>query len=680
MNNKFLIIILLFCKIGLCAQGPDDIRIIKEKLYNIILDQQFKEEYATAQSVDTLLKNITTAGNWPDINYQDKTDSKWQPAEHWFRLVKLSVFYKNEQSGYYKNQQLHDAIFNGIHYWIKEKPKANNYWWNAIGVPGYLGTVLILMEDEIDETIRKEGVGLLMLGVKPDYYDYYGKATGQNLLWIATAHLYAACLTNDLKGIERVFKAVADEIIITEKEGIQPDYSFYQHGQQNYALGYGKGFSNTAVRFIYLANQTSFQFSQDKINIISHYILDGQQWITRGSFLEYSAMGREISRKIIDRGNLLVSLKWMTEVDPGRAREYEAFSKRLSDDKTAEPLVGNKYFWRSDLMIHHRKNYYFSLKATSDRIVSSESGNGENIKGFYQGNGTYYLIRNGNEYHEIFPVWNWRKLPGAIIAQKAETLPLFNWGDGARGKTSFVYGISDSLYGCFAYDYDKDNVTAHRSWFFFDNEIVCLVNSVCGDSLYQTINQCLLNGNVWAKQTKSGDKFNKVYHDSVGYCINKNNFTLDLRQEKQTGSWKDINLTASPDIISKSIFTLGINLGPKVIDGAYSYFIVPGVSLGNFKHYNPADHIEIIRNNKSIQAVYQKDIQQVQAAFFSQGTLKLPWNNLSVMMKNPGLIIVKKTNNKLIIDYGKSKSLKHTEIELNSKIAFENDDLVIGIQ
>jgi len=359
MHNKFLIIVLLFCKIGLHAQVLDDIRIIKEKLYQINLEQQFKEEYATSQSVDTLIKNITPAGNWPDINYHDKTDSKWQPAEHWFRLVKLSVFYKNEQSGYYKNQQLHDAIFSGLRYWIKEKPKANNYWWNAIGIPGYLGSVLILMEDEIDEAIREEGVKLLMLGVKPDYYDYYGKATGQNLLWIATAHLYAACLTNDLKGLDRVFKAVADEIIVTEKEGIQPDYSFYQHGQQNYALGYGKGFSNTAVRFIYLANQTSFQFSQDKITIISHYILDGQQWMTRGSFLEYSAMGREISRKLIDKGNLLVSLKWMMEVDTNRANDYEAFSKRLSNKKTEEPLIGNKNFWQTNLMTHPRQHYYF---------------------------------------------------------------------------------------------------------------------------------------------------------------------------------------------------------------------------------------------------------------------------------------------------------------------------------
>jgi chondroitin AC lyase len=658
------------------SEAMNDVSIIKSRLYQVNLAQEFKDEYTTDQSTDSLIKKITPAGNWPDINYKDKTDSRWQPAEHWFRLVKLAVDYKNEKSSYYKNHLLKDAILNGIRYWIREKPKANNYWWNVIGVPGYLGSVLILMEDELDEFMLKGGVDLLLVGVKPDYYDYHGKATGQNLLWIATAHLYAACLTNDEVGLERVFASVADEIVLTQNEGIQPDFSFYQHGPQNYALGYGKGFSNTAVRFIYLANQTSFQFSQDKINIISHYILDGQQWMTRNGFLEYSAMGREISRQKIDKGNMLVSLRWMKEVDTLRANEYDAYYQRLSESNTSNPLIGNKYFWRSDLMIHQRKHYYFSVKGTSDRIISSESGNGENIKGFYQGHGTYYLVRNGKEYENIFPIWNWRKLPGSLVAQKTSPLPLFNWGDGARGKTSFVYGISDGLYGCFGYDYNKDSVSAHRSWFFFDDQIVCLVNGVSGDSLYQSINQCLLKGKIWTN--KGGSGVTKIYHDSVGYVINHGNFPIECKQEKQTGSWKDINLAAGSDSVSKDVFTLGVQLSEKVKEGTYAFTILPAVSLKEFQKYQLANKVVILRNSISLQAVLQKEIQQVQAIFFKPDILKLPWKNISVSMKKPGLMMIKKINNQLIIDYSEKEIKKHIEVAMKPGVIFENDDIVAG--
>ena len=660
------------------SQSNDDIVKIKAKLYNISVNAKYPEEYYTDKSIDELTKNMSTAGNWPDINYLDKTDSKWAPAEHWVRLLKLALLYKNEKSIYHGNKELRTAILNAIAWWLKERPQANNYWWNAIGIPGYMGEVYILMEKELDDSLKIKGVELMKVGVKPTYYDYHGVATGQNLFWIANAHLYACCISNDIEGCKRAFKSVSDEIVITEKEGIQPDYSFYQHGQQNYTFGYGKGFSTMGVRFFYLANQTAFQFPQEKIDIISHYILDGQQWMSRYNYLEYTAMGREISRNAPGPGSMLIALKWMEEIDTAKAKQYQSFYNRLNNIRSEKSLVGNRYFWRSDLMVHQRKDYYFSLKTTSNRILSSESGNGENIKGFYQGNGTYYLIRRGDEYKDIFPIWDWRKIPGSLIAQKNELTPLFNWGSGARGSTSFVYGISDSLYGCFAYDYNKDKVTARRSWFFFDHEIIYLANSINGDSLYQSINQCLLKGEIWTdKSASKNNQTQKVFHDSIGYFIDHNNYSVEIKNEKQKGSWREINLTSSADEITKNVFSLGIYLGDKVIDASVAYAILPAVSLEEFKKYSFQDHVTILENNKLMQAVYQKDIEQVQVVFFDKGKLELPWKKLIIQMKKQGLVILKKINNKLVIDYSQPFPKKHIELMLDDKIQYQNDELEI---
>ena len=660
-------------------QSMQDLQSIKAKLYRLSAEAKYPEEYVTGKRIEDLISNMSPEGNWPDINYQDKSDANWLPAEHWVRLLKLAVSYRNTGSSFYGNAEVRNTLIKGISWWLTNTPVAKNYWWNAIGVPGYMGEVYILLESELSDSLKIKGAALMKLSVKPTYYDYHGVATGQNLLWEASAHLYASCILNDIEGVKRVFKYVANEIVITENEGIQPDYSFYQHGQQNYAFGYGKGFSTSGVRFFYLANQTAFQFSQDKIDIMAHYLLDGQQWMTRYAYLEYTAMGREISRKGISRSGILIALQWMMDIDPAKKQQYQAFYERLSGNTTTPALVGNRYFWRSDLMVHQRKDYYFSLKTTSNCTLSGESGNGENLKGYYQGNGTYYLVQTGNEYKEIFPIFNWRQLPGGLIPQVTTSIPLFNWGAGARGASSFVYGISDSMYGCYAYDYQKEKVTARRAWFLFDQELVCLANSIQGDSLYQSINQCILNGAVWDDgNMQSNGHLQKVFHDSVGYCILSSEYPVVLKTAIHFGSWKDINQTGSPLSIEKKVFTLGIDLGPTVKDASLAYAIVPAVSLPAFKSYTITNHIAILQNNHQLQAVYQKDLQQVQAVFYTDTTLLLPWYHLQLKMKRQGLLLIKVEGNTVVIDYGAPFPRQRVELKLHSKLIYDNTVFTIA--
>jgi len=676
--KKILFFVVLFSAVAIClhAQSLSDVEKIKAKLYQISLSRALPVEMNIDIDASQMLKTINGLGSWPDINYQDKTASAWEPAKHLKRTFELSVQYRDEKSQFFGKTEVRNAIINALRFWTNNPPIASNGWWNMIGAPNLLGGIYVLMETDIDKDLMEKGVALMKYSVKSNYYDYYGKATGQNALWIASAHMYASCITNDVEGLKRVFKTVADEIVVSEKEGIQPDYSFYQHGPQNYAFGYGKGFAETAAKYFFLANQTAFQFTDEKIAVLSNYMLQGQQWMTRYSYLEYTATGREISRQAINLDPILSALKWMKEVDPDRSSEYEAFYNRLSGNKQEKPLIGNRYFWRSDLMVHHRPAYYFSLKATSDRIFSGESGNGENTKGWYQGNGTFYLVRTGNEYHEIFPVWNWRKLPGLLASQKLEPLPQFLWGAGSKGATSFVYGITDGLYGCFGYDYNKEKVTAKRAWFMFDNEIVNLISNASGDSLYQSINQCLQNGEVWSGTKNKSGNINRIFHDSVGYFINSTDKVV-MKSQNQTGSWKDINNSAGAELITKKVFSPGIDLGNNAVDKSYFYAILPSISLEEFKGYKLKDHVQILQNNNEIQSVHQKDIQQVQAVFYSSGKLRLPWGKISVEMKKAGLLMIKKTGNKLLIDYCQPTEKKHIEVMLDGKFYFKNEEIEV---
>jgi chondroitin AC lyase len=116
------------------------------------------------------------------------------------------------------------------------------------------------------------------------------------LLWEAFNHVYASALAGDEAWFKSCIYRSSQRICNYYAEGIQPDYSFHQHGALSYAFGYGKDFSLSAAQILYTAHGTKFSLPDEKINIISDFLLEGQRWCSYRNMLEYTAMGREISR------------------------------------------------------------------------------------------------------------------------------------------------------------------------------------------------------------------------------------------------------------------------------------------------------------------------------------------------------------------------------------------------
>ena len=132
--------------------------------------------------------------------------------------------------------------------------------------------------------------------------------------------------------------------------------------------------------------------------------------------------------------------------------------------------MGNKHFWRSDYTVHHRPTYFISLKLCSERTVGVETDvNSENLLGYFLPYGLTYIYRRGDEYEDIFPVWNWARLPGVT---SPDDIPVI------KGKftqeVAFVGGVSDGKYGLSAMEMDVRETTGKKSWFWFDKELVAL--------------------------------------------------------------------------------------------------------------------------------------------------------------------------------------------------------------
>ncbi len=110
---------------------------------------------------------------------------------------------------------------------------------------------------------------------------------------------------------------------------------------------------------------------------------------------------------------------------------------------------------------------------------------------------------NGNEYVDIFPVWEWDRIPGTTLPAGEKRNPV-DWG--TKGTCTFTGGVSDGKYGVMTFRLNDYGVKAQKSWFMFDNEVVCLGSGIGSDvpaDIVTTLNQCHLDGNTWINTGKS---------------------------------------------------------------------------------------------------------------------------------------------------------------------------------
>ena len=91
-------------------------------------------------------------------------------------------------------------------------------------------------------------------------------------------------------------------------------------------------------------------------------------------------------------------------------------------------------------MVHRRPDYYVSVRMCSDEVANAETCNGEGLRIHNTADGTTIVKHYGDEYTGIFPVWDWRRVPGTT-AEIVDT-PLA--GDPRyKGTAGFVGGVSD---------------------------------------------------------------------------------------------------------------------------------------------------------------------------------------------------------------------------------------------
>ncbi|HEX2951142.1 MAG TPA: polysaccharide lyase 8 family protein [Armatimonadota bacterium] len=606
-----------------------------------LLQQTVKERMATLQA----------DGHWADIDYTNQNRASWAPMQHLSYLYNMTQLYCLPGQALYGDEILKQKILVAYQYWLTRQLRCVNWWYNDIGCPLSLARTMLLCRDILSPSQLADGIKYL------DRYPWSAwppsQSTGENLVWGTQIAIMSGCLEPSADKVQKSIQRMLQEICITSGtlEGIKTDMSFYQHGTQLYSGGYGMGFAADCAFFAYLVHGTRFAFPKAQLDLLSSYVLDGEQWMMRGRTFDYSAVGREITRPRKNGSGLATTCDYLAQVNPTRAGEFTAMAQRIrAGFATGNDFSGNRHFWKSDLMTHHRPGYYASVRVTSARLLTSEWGNDEGKLSHHLADGAMYLMRRGDEYLDIFPVWEWQRIPGTTVEYLPT--PLDPKKVQQRGEKRFAGGVSDGLYGVAAMDFSRQALSAHKAWFFFDREIVCLgsgITCTTDNPVVTTINQCLLNGPVTvaggntAQTIVSGNRVVEnlrwVHHDGIGYLF-PTPCTAHVDNAAQSGSWRKIG-AYSDEPISQNVFGLWLDHTAHPTNNSYAYIVLPDIAVKEMQKYCDHPAVSICSNTPEIEAVYHTELRLLSAAFFRPGSVTTPFGTVSV--DQPCLMLLRDT-------------------------------------
>ena len=602
--------------------------------------EKVEDVSALEAEASALQAALRADGSWADIPYSSTVQTNWTPIFHLDRLKKLALAYTLPASSHAGNSALHASISAALTFWHARDPRSTNWFMQQIGCPQRVGLILILMRagaaplpEGLESSMTQR---IATLGGRPDRSGSLG--TGANKIDIATHWIYRACLTKNAAdlafGAQQVYYPIE---LTTAKEGLQHDLSIMQHGPQFYTGGYGSSFAKNVVNLAACLKDTPYAMSGEKLELLTRFVRESYMRIIRGRYFLYNVLGRGLTRpNALDQASLAGLFSKTKSLDPANAALYDAAVARLTETQPGGYGLARRHthFFRADYTLYTSPEYTFDVRMTSNRTYRNENGNGENLKGYFLVDGATTIAVDGDEYVDIFPTWDWTKIPGATAPQKASIPQPDPWG--SYGVSTFAGGVTDSAYGASAYALNDQaygiNTAAKKAWFFLGREVVCLgagIQSSAAEQINTTVNQCLLKGAVTASfdgtttaATAEGSYAYSgagwIHHNKVGYIFPQGG-SLTLKAQSQSGSWSDIN-SAYSGSVTKSVLTLWLSHGVKPSGGSYAYIVLPNVGVDGVKSYSTSA-VEILANTDSVQAVRHVAQGMVQAIFYRAASL-----------------------------------------------------------
>lgn len=621
--------------------------------------------YANVEKYISCIDTITKGriGSWSvssdSIPYASRTQTVWKPVLHLDRIYELTMAYIYENSPYYNRKDIFSIISKATQYWHDRNPTSTNWWFQEIAAPQKMGLNLLLLHSgqnfipseyvvKILDRMRLQSSRLLLM-------------TAANKIDIALHVFYRGILERNEELINAGVDAAKSTIFKSKgvSEGLQVDFSYLQHGQQFYTTGYGEESIKGLINFLFILKGSKYVIPLKESEHFLKFVREHYFLLFRSKYYMTSGIGRHIAIKgRLTGAAALRNAKLLQMIDVKNESVYNSIIKSLSGSENASFGMHKvlNHYWVGDYTLYSSPSYNFDVRFATTRTCRVGTGNSTNLKGYFLTEGSNNILVDGNEYFDIFPVWDWSMLPGTTLPHKNPIPNTFAWE--TLGNSTLGGGVTNGKVGITVYemnnfDYDV-NTKAKKSWFMFGNEIVCLgagITSSAIENVNTTINQCHFVDNIVVNinseeiiiERNENHVFNGsanwVYHAKVGYCF-PTSTNISLSSLSQNGSWHSISSFYEQDNLSKDVFKLWINHGLQPFNSTYSYIIVPNKTLHEFRGYD-ASKIQILLNTDSIQVVYNKNENIMGLVFYKPARFSISSFQITssgsclILLKNP---------------------------------------------
>jgi autotransporter-associated beta strand protein len=650
-----------------------DLQTITQREQAELIDQDPSDS-----TVEGFMSSLQSNGSWSDIDYQNTAETNWTPATHLTRMDSMAESYQNPSSSLYHSSTLMADISNAFNYWVSVDPTSTNWYDNDIRTPEDMGQCVMLISSQLsstqlseDDTILNQARATLN---NPSY------AQGSNLVLLSEVGVYQGVIDANTSYLSEGFQGVFSTIYLDTAlagDGFQPDGTYHFHGNQLYEGDYGVTAIQNPLNDASISVGTAYAATTTQEEVLINDLIEGSQWFVYGQSLAFSASGRDPTNEGFNSVgvNYISAIESALELGSYDQSQLQAFLTRQEDAassgsaSSSTQLTGNRGFYDSDFMVEQQPKFFADVKVTSTRTINPESINGQDLEGLYLGDGVNEIMVTGNEFNNIEPVWNWRRLPGTTVEQNTRSLQP---GYADSGNTNYAGGVSDGNYGAEALEYNRFNVAADKSWFFFQNEEVALgaaINASKSTSQVDTtLNQCLLTSTV-TYDTSGGSQqtlttgtvtpanLSWVYQGGVGYFFPTPVSNATVQAISQSGNWDNITTEYGSIPESANVFTLYINHGTGFTGGSYDYIVVPNTTASGMATYVASDPISVLSNTSTVQAVTQNNLGITQAAFYSSGSFNLSTGQ-TISANNSSMVMIERQTNDMELDAASPQNLQ----------------------
>lgn len=593
------------------------------------LKGRMRSEFLGASDVlaPKAIATLSASGEWSDINYADRSVGEWTPMAHLERIRAMAIVYSATKGKYSNSAAVREGIVRALRAWVARSPQSDNWWHNTIGVQLALAPILVLMDAELPSDLRST---LLSEFVSLDAVPADRK-TGQNLVWYAMQLVVKGVLTSNSLDIAEGRDAIRSTLALTTGEGFQADLSFHQHGNQLYSGGYGLTLLVDTVQLAIWLQGTEWHLPESDLNFLADYATVGIGSLVWGDWLDWGARGREITRQETTPRTTLLrrAVNRLVFLTPDRYSTLNALLARLGNAPPAQ--ISTHGFWRSDFLSHQTPNGYFSVKMVSKRTVGTESGNGENLLGYWLPFGTTFIVGKsmGNEYLGLQPLFNWSAMPGTTTPV---VVPSFNGY--LRHREDRVAVLNSPSNGMACMQVNTYGLQVKKFWFFDGEMMVALgadIHYTGPQRVHTTLNQtrwvgtaesnvATLNKNV-VNTSQSGVKW--LTHGDVGYLLlDDQSATLSVDERRLIADPTTRAFGAVPSRMSATQFmTLSIDHGINPKEARYAYAVVHGI--GDTSKLKSVPRPKVLVNSAHAQGVMSADGTQLAVVFHQPSQVEL---------------------------------------------------------